>query len=226
MNAFAQVALTVIGVLCLIAAAILIGRARTFKEASSRGLIAVVGATAIVLTRLSDFTGFTALGMTAELRQTINEANATIAQLRTLALTIAEPELSHLAMSGITFSQLTFSYQYERKKQIVKILQDLGIPQDDITRATRVWTEVTLLKLSNVIASALEKTDKTLAEKFRAVRTNGGENKPAKPEVLSAFLRNNDVTDNEVLELVDDYKHLYDTGEVRRPEVFSVGINP
>ena len=98
--------------------------------------------------------------------------------------------------------------------------------QDDITRATRVWTEVTLLKLSNVIALALEKTDKTLAEKFRAMRTNGGKDKPAKPEILRAFLRNNDVTDNEVLELVDDYKHLYHTGEVRRPEVFPVGINP
>jgi hypothetical protein len=126
MNAFTQVALTIIGVLCLIAAAILIGCARTFKEASIRGLIAVVGAIAIVLTRLSDFTGFTALGMTAELRQTINEANATIAQLRTLALTIAEPELNQLAMSGIILSELRFSYQYDRKKQIVKNLADLG----------------------------------------------------------------------------------------------------
>jgi hypothetical protein len=36
----------------------------------------------------------------------------------------------------------------------------------------------------------------------------------AKPEVLQAFLRDNHVTDNEVMELVDDYKHLFDTGEV------------
>jgi hypothetical protein len=167
-NAIVPAVLSVVGVLCFIAAPILVLRTQNIKGAASRaGLVAAVGAVALVLTRLPDITLFAALGMRAELRQTIEEANAKIAQLRTLALTIAEPELSQLAMSGMIFSRLSFSYQYERKKQIIETLRALGIPQDDIARVSRPWTDITLFKLSNVIVQTLEKTNKELAEKIQ-----------------------------------------------------------
>ena len=47
-----------------------------------------------------------------------------------------------------------------------------------------------------------------------------------KPDGLRKFLRDNHVTDKAVVKLVDDYEHLFETGEVRRPEVFPVGIQP
>jgi hypothetical protein len=57
------------------------------------------------------------------------------------------------------------------------------------------------------------------------MRVDAHEN-PVKPDVLRKFLRDNHVIDEAVVELVDDYEHLFETGEVRRPDVFPVGIQP
>jgi len=57
------------------------------------------------------------------------------------------------------------------------------------------------------------------------MRVDAHEN-PVKPDVLRKFLRDNHVIDKAVVELVDDYEHLFQTGEVRRPDVFPVGIHP
>jgi hypothetical protein len=223
-NAIVPVALPVIGLACFLAALILALPLRT-QSIKETAVIAGVGALALVMTRLPDITLLDALGIRTELQHTINEANATIAQLRKLAVTIAEPELSQLAMSGAMLSELRFEYQYDQKKQIVDTMKSLGVSQEDITAALRVWTPATLRKLSNVIAEAIGKTDKALGEKFREARIDAHEN-PVKPEVLREFLRDNHIAEKGVVELVDDYDHLFKTGEVRRPEVFPVGIQP
>jgi hypothetical protein len=153
------------------------------------------------------------LGHTRKKRELmrLKEANATIAQLRKLA------EMSELAMNGAMLSEL--------RKQIVDTLKSLGVSEDDIATALRVWMPARLRKLSNVIAIAIAKTDNALAEKFRAMRIDADEN-PASPDKLREFLRDNHITDKTVIELVDDYEHLLETGEVRRPDVFPVGIQP
>lgn len=223
-NTIVPIALSVIGVACFITALVLALPLRT-HNLKGTAAIAAVGAVALVMTRLPDITLVKALGITAELKQAIDEANVKIKQLRKLAIAIFEPELSQLAMSGVMLSELSFTYQYERKKQIVDTLNSLGVSQDDITAVSRVWTAVTLRKLSNVIAGAIGKSDKQLAEKFAGVRIDAHEN-PVKPDVLRKFLRDNHVTEEAVVELVDDYEHLFKTGEVRCPEVFPVGIQP
>jgi hypothetical protein len=76
-----------------------------------------------------------------------------------------------------------------------------------------------------VIAGAIAKTNHDLVEKYSGVRIDAPGN-PVKPDVLRKFLRDNNVTEKDVVELVDDYEHLFETGEVRRPEVFPVGIQP
>jgi hypothetical protein len=128
-------------------------------------------------------------------------------------------------MNGAMLSELRFSYQYERERQIVATLNSLGVSQDEITAATHLWTVLTLRKLSAGIARDIGETDKQLAEKFAEVRVDAHEN-PVKPDVLRKFLRDNHVIDKAVVELVDDYEHLFETGEVRRPDVFPVGIQP
>jgi hypothetical protein len=165
-NAIVPVTLPVIGLACFLAALILALPLRT-QSIKGTAVIAGVGALALVMTRLPDITLLDALGIRTELQHTINEANATIAQLRKLAVTIAEPELSQLAMSGAMLSELRFEYQYDQKKQIVDTMKSLGVSQEDITAALRVWTPATLRKLSNVIAEAIGKTDKALGGKIQ-----------------------------------------------------------
>jgi hypothetical protein len=206
--------LGVIGVVCFILAAFVALRTRSIKGTS---LVAAVGALALTMTRLSDITLLDALGIRTELQHTIDDATAKIAQLRKLAVAISEPQLSELAMNGAMLSEL--------RKQIVDTLKSLGVSEDDIATALRVWMPARLRKLSNVIAIAIAKTDNALAEKFRAMRIDAHEN-PANPDKLREFLRDNHITDKDVIELVDDYEHLFETGEVRRPDVFPVGIQP
>jgi hypothetical protein len=219
---FVAGALGILGVVCFILAAVVALRARSIKGTA---LMAAVGALALIMTRLPDITLLDALGIKTELQHTIDDATAKIAQLRQLAVAISEPQLSELAMNGALLLEMRFSYQYERKKQIVDMLKSLGVSEDDIATALRVWTPATLRKLSNVIAISIAKTDTALAEKFRAMRVDAHEN-PAKPDALREFLRDNHITDTEVVDLVDDYEHLFKTGEVRRTEVFPPGINP
>ena len=169
-NTIVPISLSVIGVACFITALVLAMPLRihnlSIQNLKGTAAIAAVGAVALVMTRLPDITLVKALGITAELKQAIDEANVKIKQLRKLAIAIFEPELSQLAMSGVMLSELRFSYQYEQKKQIVDAMKSLGISQEDITAASRIWTSVTLRKLSNVIAGAIGQTDKQLAEKF------------------------------------------------------------
>ena len=153
-NTIVPIALSVIGVACFITALVLALPLR-IHNLKGTAAIAAVGAVALVMTRLPDITLVKALGITAELKQAIDEANVKIKQLRKLAIAIFQPELSQLAMSGVMLSELSFSYQYEQKKQIVDAMKSLGISQEDITAASRVWTDVTLRKLSNVIAGAI-----------------------------------------------------------------------
>ena len=218
------IAMSIIGVACFIIALILALPLR-FRNLKSSAAIVAVGAFALVMTRLPAITLLDALGIRMELQSTLKEANATIKQLRQLAVAISEPQLSELAMNGAMLSELRFSYQYERERQIVATLNSLGVSQDEITAATHVWTVVTLRKLSAIIARDIGEIDKQLAEKFAEMRVDAHEN-PVKPDVLRKFLRDNHVIDEAVVELVDDYEHLFETGEVRRPDVFPVGIHP
>jgi hypothetical protein len=172
-------ALSIIGVACFVTAPLfaLSQRNRNLKvTVAIAGVVVGVGALALVMTRLPAITLLDALGIRMELQSTLKEANATIKQLRQLAVAISEPQLSELAMNGAMLSELRFSYQYERKKQIVDTLKSLGVSEDDIATALRVWMPATLRKLSNVIAIAIAKTDNALAEKFRAMRIDAHEN--------------------------------------------------
>jgi hypothetical protein len=221
-NVSVPIALSIIGVAGVGGALLYFLRVRDLKGA---GFLGILGVAALILTRLPDITLFSMLGVSAELRHTIDEANAKIAQLRELAVAVAEPELSQLAMSGVMFSQLSFSYRNERKIQIVMTLKSLGVPQAEIDRALEVWNDVTLRMLSNVIMQALIKTAPDVGEKFKSIRLDSDE-KSAKPTALKSFLSENHVTDAEVSALIDDYDHLFATGDVRHPDKFPVGIQP
>jgi hypothetical protein len=119
-NTIVPIALSIIGVACFITAlyycalllrfitALVLALPLRIHNLKGTAAIAAVGAVALVMTRLPDITLVKALGITAELRQAIDEANVKINQLRKLAVAIFEPELSQLAMSGAMFSELSF----------------------------------------------------------------------------------------------------------------------
>jgi hypothetical protein len=225
LNSALPAALAVIGVLFLIGApcAVFVLR-KNLKTALGVGaFFGTLGIAALILTRLPDIKLFKGLGITAELQQTIREANATIKQLRQLAVTLAEPELSQIAMSGVMLSQLTFTYQYERKQEIVKTLEALGLEQADIDHALRVWTDVTRRKMSKLLCASIK--DTKLVDPCLRIRLDAQE-QAADPSVLKAFFGQNHLTDEDAVNWLADYEHLFKTGEVRRPELFPIGLSP
>lgn len=134
--------LYVVGTLCFVAAPLLIWRAGSSAVASARALIAVVGAVALVLTRLPDFTQFGALGMRAELRQTISDAKDTITLLRKFIVATTSLQVKMLA----TEAHLPDRPQDrdDQEQQLLNSLKSIGLTDEEVSQvaaADRNWVK-------------------------------------------------------------------------------------
>lgn len=188
-------------------------------------ILAAAGAAALLLTRLHDITKFTLFGLKAELREAIGDAQATTEQLRKLAVSLAEPSLDYMAMHGVALKELSFGTQYANKQKIITALRELKVHDEKIREISSLWIEVTLRKLSNVIVQKLMAIDQTAANGFaQKIRLDDGN--AATPDAIRAYFQKSNITDPEILELLDDYTHLAQTGEVKRPKVITVGVQP
>ena len=92
---------------------------------------ATIGIAGMVLTRLSDFVSFEGFGLKAQLQSKIDEANATINQLQELALAVAEPVITNLAIQG-HFVQLKYLDRYSMRESVNKLLSNIGVEKTDI----------------------------------------------------------------------------------------------
>ncbi len=186
-------------------------------------ILGAVGAATLLLTRLSDIQKFALFGLKAELRDAVREANATIDQLRDLALSLAEPNLNYMAMHNVMLMRLTSRTQYENKEKIVTALRKLKIPESKIQEASSLWVTITLRKMSYTMLHRLQELK--IDAKFNdEVRLTDGQPSPA--ATLKAFFATNGINDPKLLQLLSDYDHLARTGELRRPEVIDDGQQP
>jgi hypothetical protein len=196
-----------------------------FGNNAGAGVLGAVGAAALVMTRLQDITKFALFGLKAELRKAVREANATTAQLRDLAVSLAEPSLNYMSMHGVMLSQLTFESQYTSKVRIVSALRRLKVSEAKIKEVSQFWIEIALRKLSNVMAQRLHTINPTIVDEF-VDKIRLVNDRPTTTARIDQFLKKADIDDAEIMQLLSDYDHLAQTGEVRRPEVIEVGVQP
>jgi len=188
-------------------------------------MLLVIGAAALVLTRLDDIRRIKLWSLEAELERKIDEARATLEQLRQLARAVAEPALSTLAMQGSIFKELKFSYRYRVQQRIDHALEELGVPVGDRQQVGTIWYAPVARGLAGLIVNDVRQTRPDLVARIDELGNANGD-RPAAPDAYREFLQANGLMNDERAGRLDDYQHFWNTGEVRRPDDWPVGYHP
>ena len=188
------------------------------------GILAAVGLACMLMLRLEDIAEIGAFGLRAKLRQAIHEAEITTDGLRSLALALAKPILSELAMHGQMMSRINTEELSESHDNIIKSLRDLNASPAELAKANEIWAHVALIKLVQLIRARLVQTNNSSTEMALSslVQTKGGD---LSASDVSNFLDHNDIHDIEIAELSKDINYLKINGSFRRPSAIPFNIS-
>lgn len=162
------------------------------------------------------------LSLDAELRKTINQAYAAIDDLKDLALSLAEPMISDLTMSGQMFRSLTIEHKLESVGKIADTLLKLGASDKEVEQACGFIYK----RVSGVLARVALVSMRP--EKWEELDFYKGfpdwdftEWDRAK---IEKFAKENTLTINDdVKEWLDDIDYFVQTKKLRRPDAWQHG---
>lgn len=196
----------------------------------------LAGVVGMLLTRLDDVESFALGPLKAQMRKEIERAkdateraNATVEQLRRLALALAGPTLSTTLVTP-RFSAGPSPDQYAARDQIVAELRALGVPERDIDRALVRWNRGAEMDHQDAIYSAARAVfadDPTAVTKLASLgehvnntrlRLSRGEAVPA--EEFFKLVREVGLDVPGVTEAIADLAHFQKHRALRRPDVF------
>lgn len=155
---------------------------------------------------------------TRELTRTINDAKATVASLRALAVATAVFQVDLLAASGRIGGGGTPERKDEQKAHLLERLKALGLTDDqlaDVDRADRDW-----VMRDYMIALLQPLNTRDDPAKVAAYAKAFGNNEALTPDECQNLLSEFHIDDDKTRELLKDYKYYYDTGKQRRPDVW------
>ncbi|MBS0538953.1 MAG: hypothetical protein JSR47_09370 [Proteobacteria bacterium] len=131
--------------------------------------VLVAGIVAVLVGRLHLVEELALGPLKARLRASIDEANATTQQLRSVAIALAEASLTDL-MSGNFFDGMSLHRRFEMRDIIVKSLVELGLTQSDIQNASRTWNKGIQVTYHRAIRNAFPKEiDQKARDEFESM---------------------------------------------------------
>jgi hypothetical protein len=155
---------------------------------------------------------------TREAQAVVDQAKATVASLRELAVATASFQVDLLAAAGRFGGGGTPARKDEQKAHLLERLKGLGLTNEqlaEVDSADREWVMIDYtIELLRPLRGANnpripEPYNTTLAEKGALT-----------PEQCGGLLREFHVDDDHTKELLEDYKYYYETGKQRRPDVW------
>lgn len=173
------------------------------------------GVAAMLFTRLSDIVRFRGLGIEAELQRKIDEANATIAQLQELALAVAEPVLTNLALQGYLV-QLNNSDRYAMREKILKVLGGIGLKPEALVNIDSIFRQMFRNRLVLKALDGVQLTEgeeKTQLERLRSI-----ENPPTADEV-EAFLSERGLMTGDRKRYLEELRGFEKNGTLSNPTI-------
>jgi hypothetical protein len=181
--------------------------------------ILIAGVVAVLVGRLHHVEELTLGPLKARLRKSIDEANATIQQLRSLALALGEASLTDL-MAGNFFEGMSLRRRFATHDVIKRSLLDLGLSVGDIQKASANWNKGIAVTYHRAIRAALPKElNVRIRDEFNGMLKFEEWQAPS-PDALDAFLRQHGLVTDEVTAWIDDYRHFERTKEIRRLDEF------
>lgn len=128
------------------------------------GISIVGGAIAMAFVNIDKIQKFKGAGFEAEMKEVINEANATLKELQEIASTTSEVSLYQLTESQF-FGNFSFSKRLEIHDQLIDKLKAINIKDEQIKEIEKVWNKGILLNYKNKITEEAQGLFDTVQEK-------------------------------------------------------------
>ncbi len=231
--------ITIIGCILTVGLSVMFGLMGKPKEMA---LTILVCSIALCFINIDKINKFKAGSFEAEMKATVDEANATIKQLREVASTFAEATLTNL-MASTFVGGMTMKQRLLLHDQLIVNLKDIGASDKQIARADKMWEHGIGVIFNRMIENAIEGRDNpnivNIKDRDKALNASREFHKLLKFDEWKAptsaqareFIVDKGVMNTQVDELLKDYQEFENTGGFRRIEVFvndkaygSVGI--
>jgi hypothetical protein len=191
----------------------------TDKNTSAFSIL-ITGFAAVLIGRMNLVEELSLGPLKARLRASIDEANATLRQLRAVALGLAEASLTDL-MAGNFAIGMTLDQRLTTRDVIVNSLLDLGLTQSEVQKASANWDKGIGLTYGRAIRASLPKTLEPSIRSAYDALTRFDEWRAATPDELETFVNKHELSSAETAAWIDDYRHFLRTKEIRRREEFA-----
>jgi hypothetical protein len=212
-----------IGALLIILGPIL---AYWLTELSSLAWLALVAAsTFTVVTRLEDLTELSLGPLKARMRETLDEATATLAQLREVATITSRVVLTDLIADHF-IDGMPLSKRLDLYDTIMASLDKIGASQLQKASAETEWRRVICMIYYHAVVGAVAKDDSLdQAKKSEMVQelrnmSDYTEWYAPPPQVITKFLSNRGYSSEDLDQWIADYRHFIECNEIRNRSKF------
>ena len=219
--------LTVLVCLVILVLAVMFGLKAMPTE---MGIIVVAGAIFLSFLHIDKIQRFKGAGFEAEMRQAVEEANATVHQLRDVATTSTKATLTTLMASSFGFQNgMNLSSKLDLHDKLISDLKKIGASEQQIEHADEMWRKGVSVIFHRGILKAIKKTSQInpdVAEQVKAVSEEFQEFLnfdtwcTATPEEMKSFINDKGVMNPDIEELLEDYSIFVKTGTYRRRKIF------
>ena len=177
--------------------------------------IVVGGAIVLTFANIDKIQRFKIAGIEAEMRKAVLEANATIEQLRNVATTSARATITSLMASNF-ISGMTIKNRLELHDQLISNLEKIGASKQQIEEADEMWKRGVGVIYHRGIK---HKLDRSVAQEFQDLLKFDEWKAPSSGEI-EKFIESKGLMNQELKDLIDEYKYFESTGTIRRKELF------
>jgi len=171
------------------------------------------------LDRISEFKA-SATGVEAKTREVIAKAENAVSELQLLAKNVVELTLGLVKRSG-RLSGYSDAEQESIKGRLLEVLQNVGIPKEELPQMMREWHSFTEFDYTHAILGNQlpDGNDPTLAQEWHELR-HRGMTEILTPEELRQFLEKHNLLTTARAEYIEDYAHYRIHKSHRRPEIW------
>lgn len=205
---------------CLLAFLIIAPTVTVFAKqgAAGAGVLAAVGAAALLLTRLPDVSSFELLTLKVRLERQSQQVEVTLQQLQKMAVAFAQANTTEMAMSGQMLFGLNTAEKFHIHDNIINSLKTIGIPHDEIMNAQVVWIGVYCRMIFDSIERIASSSDSKAEAEIENLPKVDKWALPT-PDTLRNWIATKSLHDAKLTELMDEYDHIWTTGTMKNPDL-------
>lgn len=194
-----------------------------FQSLELAALSAGCGVFVTLISRFDELSELSFGVVRARMREKIDEANATLDELRQIAVVISDAILSQIMMSAF-WGGMPIAKQFQVHDKIISTLSKIGVDEQQIQSSLKYWNIGVKIRYRNAIKRRLSEIrnsdnksdiDNVLSKMSELFKLGDEYEIPKSYEIREIIENIFDNIDSEIEEILEDYQHFCDMGEVR-----------